>query len=123
MPFARARRSGRRRESRGAQSRLAVVSLLADDKGAWESSFKEAASDIMPESLRESERRRRVSGKRATNHVRGAAYLQKETDKELGDNYFTQTLLPNYLKEDLASQLGRCLRLVAGISANRMAGA
>jgi hypothetical protein len=62
-------------------------------------SVKEAAAQIMPEAYRKvsGPREQPANARQIMYAARG--YIQKVTGRELDDNYFTQTILPDYLRE------------------------
>ena len=63
-------------------------------------SFKEAAAQIMETAYMQVSGNGTVSGQRPADHVRARGHIQKVTGKQLESNYFTQTLLPDYLEEN-----------------------
>jgi hypothetical protein len=83
-------------EERSPASRSYRYARMTRERGV---SFKEAAAQIMPEAYR------KVSGPKSlpanARQIMYAArdHIQKVTGKPLDDNYFTQTLLPDYLNE------------------------
>jgi hypothetical protein len=83
-------------EERSPASRSYRYSRMTRERGV---SFKEAAAQIMPEAYR------KVSGDgELPANARQIMYaarpqIQKITGRELRDDYFTQTLLPDYLNE------------------------
>ena len=85
-------------KGRGAQPGFAVLSLRPNDAGARSLGQGSGRADH-GEGLPEGERQRRVSSQCAADHVRRARHIQKVTGKQLESNYFTQTLLPDYLQE------------------------
>jgi hypothetical protein len=80
-------------EGRGAQPGLALLPDAADDAGARRLVQGSGRGDHGT-SLSESERRPSVSRQRPADHV------CQRTGKQLESNYFTQTLLPDYLQEN-----------------------
>jgi hypothetical protein len=87
----------RKAEERNPASRSYRMSRMTRERGV---SFKEAAAEIMEHAFL------RVSGDRQypanARQIMYAArpHIQQRTGKQLESNYFTQTLLPDYLQEN-----------------------
>jgi len=60
------------------------------------------AAQVLPEAYKQGLWWWHASRECTPAHVRRAPHIQKVTGQELRDNYFTQTLLPDYLVETCA---------------------
>ena len=86
----------RKSEERSPASRSYRYSRMTRERGV---SFKEAAAQIMSEAYRKVSGNGRYPAEARQVMYAARPHIQKVTGKPLNDNYFTQTLLPDYLNE------------------------
>ena len=83
-------------EERSPASRSYRLVRMTRERGV---SFKEAAAEILPEGYREVSGPNNLPANARQLMYKCRPHIQKVTGKPLNDNYFTQTLLPDYLDE------------------------
>src|SRR5262249_1598687 len=83
-------------EERSPSSRAYRESRMTRERGT---SMKEAAAQIMEKAYMQARGAGRLPANARQIMYAARPHIQKETGKQLDDNYFTQTLLPDYIEE------------------------
>jgi len=83
-------------EERSPASRAYRMSRMTRERGVQ---FKEAAAEIMKEAYMKVSGNGQLPANARQIMCAARPHIQQRTDKQLGDHYFTQTLLPDYLNE------------------------
>jgi hypothetical protein len=86
----------RKQEERSPASRSYRYARMTHERGVQ---FKEAAAEIMPEAYAKVSGNGEYPANARQLMYAARPHIQKQTGKPLGDQYFTQTLLPDYLNE------------------------
>jgi hypothetical protein len=86
-----------RAEERSPASRFYRYSRMTRERGI---SVKEAAAQIMPEAYRTVSGPQRLPANARQIMYVARPHIEKVTGRKLDDNYFTQTILPDYLREN-----------------------
>jgi hypothetical protein len=84
-------------EERSPASRSFRMSRLTRERGV---SFKEAAAEIMEKAYMQASGDRALPANARQIMYAARPHIQETTGKQLNDNYFTQTLLPDYIEEN-----------------------
>jgi hypothetical protein len=87
----------RKAEERSPVSRSYRMSRMTRERGV---SFKEAAAEIMEEAYLKASGNGQYPANARQLMYAARPHIQKVTGKKLDDNYFTQTLLPDYVEEN-----------------------
>jgi hypothetical protein len=84
-------------EERSPASRAYRVSRMTEERGVF---IKEAAAEIMEEAYNEVSGDGTLPANARQIMYKARPYIQEQTGRQLNDNYFTQTLLPDYVEEN-----------------------
>jgi hypothetical protein len=84
-------------EERNPSSRSYRMSRMTRERGI---SIKEAAAQVMEEAYLKASGNGKLPANARQIMYAARPHIQKETGRQLDDNYFTQTLLPNYVEEN-----------------------
>jgi hypothetical protein len=84
-------------EERSPVSRAYRVSRMTEERGVF---IKEAAAEIMEEAYNEVSGDGALPANARQIMYKARPYIQEQTGRQLNDNYFTQTLLPDYVEEN-----------------------
>jgi hypothetical protein len=87
----------RKSEERSPSSRFYRASRMTRERGV---SFKEAAAEIMERAYMQASGNGTLPANARQIMYAARGHIQKATGRQLEPNYFTQTLLPNYLQEN-----------------------
>jgi hypothetical protein len=87
----------RKAEERSPASRSFRRSRLTRERGV---SFKEAAAEIMEKAYMQASGNGALPANARQIMYAARPHIQEATGKQLNDNYFTQTLLPDYIEEN-----------------------